>query len=187
VSVPDPAVTDWVPIGGGQPAPPPGSMVLIERKSLVGQAAQGLNWQNIPQTFSHLLLLGRVRGGQVIAVSGLSLRFNADFGNNYYYENLVGGGGTPTAGAGGPAGFLSLASIPAASGGVDDTSAIRVDIPFYADTNARKVASSVCGMWTNTLVMTGLWANTAAITSIQLWDPSGNLTDPTIVDLYGIV
>jgi hypothetical protein len=72
----DNATKRWVP--GGLP------LTVIADVALSAIAAS-FDFQNIPQTFRHLLLIGSARM-DVAAVAGQpTIRFNADAGNNYDY------------------------------------------------------------------------------------------------------
>jgi hypothetical protein len=141
---------------------------------------------NIPQTYNHLIVYLELRGTDAAVSISAPIQFNGDTGANYDYSGqyVSGGGGTGTLSGGVSATSLTMdqGTIAAAGSTASIASSIRMEIPWYRDTNwKRKALFTVDGMYdqaigTREFALTGIghWRNAAALTRIKV-TPSASL------------
>jgi hypothetical protein len=146
-----------------------------------------IEFQNIPQTFTHLQLRLFGRSTTTATNTANFLSLNADSTNTHYdFHYLKGDGSSAT--SGGATSDYQLGVTPAASSTANVFGATIVDFLDYTNTNKYKTwralsgydanGSGVVGLWS------GLWQSTAAITQIDLY--SNNLGQYSWGVLYGI-
>ena len=118
------------------------------------------------------------------------VRFNGDTGSNYSFTDIEGNGTTATSYrlANTDKIYFSYNNVTIGS----STSSQIVNVMNYANTTTYKtaigrVATAVNSSgYAGTTAGVGLWRNTAAITSISLTVPVGNITNGSTFTLYGI-
>jgi hypothetical protein len=180
MSVPDPALTDWVPLSSFTP---PGAMELIQEIEL-GADAASIDFQNILQTYRHLLLVGIVKGA---AGSGtqLGLRMNNVSTGSYRWGSVyMTGSVVPGASGQGTHTQIIISPVGQAAG----LHLIDCSIPNYRETIlAKKFAHN--RFWNEGMyggASQGEWSSSAAINRLTLQLDSGNLAIGSRVALYGI-
>jgi hypothetical protein len=118
------------------------------------------------------------------------VRFNGDTGSNYSFTDIEGNGTTATSYrlANTDKIYFSYNNVTIGS----STSSQIVNVMNYANTTTYKtaigrVATAVNSSgYAGTTAGVGLWRSTAAITSISLTVPVGNITNGSTFSLYGI-
>lgn len=173
--------------------PAVGGMQEIE--TVAGDGTSGtLDFQNIPQTFTHLFFVGNMRSAGAVIRAVLDIRFNNDNGANYDEQSLtVLNAAVQTNPNNGVTG-IEAGSAPGANADADHVSQIQGHIANYTQTNFFK---TVLGQFVNlpeVAVVTsfdaghygGIWEDTAAISRLQFISGSGNWTAETVVTLYGL-
>jgi hypothetical protein len=118
------------------------------------------------------------------------VRFNGDTGSNYSFTDIEGNGTTATSYRVGNTDkiYFSYNNVTIGS----STSSQIVNVMNYANTTTYKtaigrVATAVNSSgYVGTTAGVGLWRSTAAITSISLTVPVGNITNGSTFTLYGI-
>lgn len=152
-----------------------------------------IDFTNIPQTYTDLLLLLSLRGNGYNATD-VNMRFNSDTGSNYGYR-LFWKDGNSTSVTGST--VASAVSMFTGFGTGSNTTASAwasnsIYIPNYTLSRS-KVASIESVTEANTsdtwnIGNAGIWTGTAAITSISLFPPTGGqyYIASSTVTLYGI-
>jgi hypothetical protein len=167
-------------------------MKLIESKTL-GTAAASIDFTSIPQTYTDLVIFTSVRTAAAITNERLTLRFNADSGNNYSNRQLSGNGSTAASSVRTSQNIFSLeAGITGANATANTFASGFIHIPNYTS-NLTKLIWSESVTETNATeawqAMTGhLWNNTAAVSSfsVSYFNGTANLVAGSMVSLYGI-
>jgi hypothetical protein len=145
-------------------------------------AASSVTFSGIPQTYTDLLAVCRVRSTGAASTSGGTLRLNGDAGSNYSHTIL-----------------FDVGSIRAAN---VDRMRVFGDIPTgafattfvhfasYANTNVNKAVLSAYGEAGSGISrIAGLWRSTSAITSISFFSNDGgsdSMESESTFDLYGV-
>jgi|SRR5215469_7783905 len=173
-----------------------GASALISSTTL--GSAGNLDLTSIPSTFSHLQLIGNLRGVAAGNIITMFITFNGDAGANYaensfvqapngtitvfstaVSQNNLGGGATQT---------INLAGGTIAN----QSSFFFMLIPAYANTNFFKqcMIQTSCnaeGTASATGYVSGEWHSTAAINRITLTPSSSNFAAGSQLSLYGLV
>jgi hypothetical protein len=172
--IPDPALTDWVPLYNlGAPS----GLVMVEDKLLTVDGA--IDFTGIPATFKHLRLLASLRSAQA-TVAGASCRFNGDSGGNYDVPPTQNQTSIPLMG------FLPGTDRVAGVHGL-----VEIDIVDYASILHHRGASFRAGWYDGTSTITedkiGHWKNlAAAINRIQLIPAAGIFAAGSRATLYAL-
>jgi len=161
---------------------------------ILAAPAASVTFASIPQIFRHLVLFINARTNAVATADNISLRFNADAGNNYDYVILFGNNAL--------AGSVNVIAAAQAATMVIDAANSRAScfgggvafIYNYANANIEKDLNSLSGnSGTPTgatkyvQVYTSHWRNVAAITSILVFPNVGpNFVANSVFQLYGI-
>jgi hypothetical protein len=163
-------------------------------------SAGKFDFPNIPQLFTHLMLIGQFRTDQAQAFSALGGVINGDAGNFYRYH-LMRGVGTGSTGAS----FDSTAavtqpnlyfgSVPGSTATTGATSTTEVTFPFYKPTDVHKSSIAKFSMGTESSnSQTGevgahyLPAATVPINrlTVQGYGATYNLVAPSRCSLFGL-
>ncbi len=183
------------PTGPPGSAGAPGTSYSTLIQSIVLASAQAtIDFTSIPATYSHLLLVAKLRSTSAVTNGPVRLRFNADTGNNYdwwYTEGVIGLTYAVTGTLG--TGYISLSRAPGNNAGANEAMNLELTIPDYSRTTWNKGfqwrASSVTGTGAAaqfSMTGNGHWRNTAVINQITLSDAvGGNLQTGSRADLYG--
>lgn len=162
-------------------------------ETVLTSAAASIDFQNIPGTFRHLLLVVYGRGDQAGAFVDLRLRFNGDSATNYDHERVEITGTTVVGFEtfGGTSGRLG--NVPANTAGANLFGPVTVDIPHYANASNNKAAIAHSGYKTGTSTgnmgiefSTNFWRSNSAITQVTIFGSAGNLVAGTVATLYGL-
>jgi hypothetical protein len=163
-----------------------GTMVKIETVTVGSGGASSIDFQNIPATYTDLLVKISARGSRSAIDSNLAVSFNnstADFTNRYLE-------GTGSGVSGGGVGRF-IGSCTAATATANTFGSCELYIPNYAS-NVSKSFNSEATMETNATtsymqLTIGLWNNTSAINRVTLsLLTSDNFVQNTTATLYGI-
>jgi hypothetical protein len=162
------------------------TMTLIETKTL-GAAASSIEFTSIPQDGTDLLLL--VSPSNSTDLVETRLRFNSDTGSNYTTRRLYGSGSSVARDT------SSTTYLPFLLGNATSFTANTfgngaITIPNYRGSTAKSVSADTVsennGTESYQNITAGLWNSTAAITSILILPPSGNLLANTTASLYKV-
>ena len=161
-------------------------MRLIETKTL-DTASALIEFTDIPQNFTDLVLMASARGGRAATINGIIINFNST-GSGVTVRGLYGNGSsvasnTDAVVSGGAAtGSSNTANIFGSSQIYISNYTGSTNKSFSVDSVNENNASEAW-LWMNA----GLWSNTDAITSIQLTSQEAtNFQIGTTVSLYGI-
>ena len=167
-----------------------GTMVKIETVTVGSGGAASIEFANIPQTYTDLVVLFSLRSaGNVTSSWSLRMTLNSDTTDgNYSYRYLQGDGSAVYSGSASNryAGQLNNSTATASTFGNGT-----IYLPNYAGSTNKSYSSdtvaenNATGAFTNLLA--GLRSNTAAITTLKLDDYNGNnLAQYSSATLYGI-
>ncbi len=170
----------------------PTAIVKIETKTADG-FSNLFTFENIPQNFTHLKIVGQFRLTGVASLTVVSARFNGDAGTNYHTQGLVGSDATPSAAAAANQSDIDLFFAPGTD--ADDNHATQAELKInnYRKNDLFKTIFSNRSQISNGVVADfgvgiqgGTWLNTDSITDITLVVNSGNFASNTVVTLYGM-
>jgi len=163
-------------------------MVWIAGSTVGAGGTANFEFNNIPQTFTHLQIRVFGRSTLSAALDNLSMYFNNDTANNYATHFLSGNGSSASSGAfTSQARFYIPSLFPAAtSAQFADTI---IDVLDYTNTNKNKTVRILTGFDANgsgaVSLVSGLWMSTAAITRFNA-ETSASIVAGSRFDLYGI-
>lgn len=164
----------------------PNTMTLISSVTVGSGGATTIDFTNIPQTYTDLLVKLSLRDGTYAsATSTCYYKFNNDI-NNQSHKRLFDNAGTAGSGSGSS---MIISNINGSTGTSNTFSNSELYIPGYASSNYK--SSSVDNVMSNnsTTVYFGilacLWNSTAAINQIT-FTSDGNFAQYSTAYLYGI-
>jgi len=145
----------------------------------LASTATSITFSSIPATYRDLVL---VVNGKATAAASLRIRFNGDTGNNYAWVRMIGEAAGAFSDFSSPANFLDGGNPSTTEGYMSIT-----QFMDYSATDKHKTTLHRINFPNTTHVLTnsGRWANTAAITSIQVYNPTFSIG--STFSLYGIV
>jgi hypothetical protein len=164
-------------------------MTLISTVTL-GSNAANIDLQNIPQTFTDLMLVMSLRGVNASVSLGVQLGTNGGFPTANYRILEGSGSGTPTSGS---AGDIYVGFMPGSSATSNTFGNTSVYFPNYAGaTNKFYSADSVTENNATAAkqgILAGLISSTAAISRITIYDGSSgqNIAAGSSASIYGIL
>jgi hypothetical protein len=175
-------------LGGG------GAMALIE-EVVLGADTASFDFQSIPGTYSHLLIVGILRSTQSAIQSEVRMRLNNDSGGNYntQLQYALGGGSIAVQSASQSQTYLACALTSGGTATSGNAGVFRALIPVYAGTTFRK-SVRVEGEYSrddggNDPISTnggGTWKSTAAVTRVTVFPESNNWLAGCQLSLYGL-
>ena len=155
----------------------------------VGSTPSGIQFTNIPSSFTDLYIVISARVVGTGITSGMYANFNGDYtGANYVRRTLYGQGG----GVGSYLGnaVISVGSAPSASATANVFSNIEMYIPNYSSSNPKVAsANSVTennGTTAEIVIGANRWTGTAAINDINIYSDNGAQVQYSTASLYGI-
>ena len=162
------------------------TFTLIETKTL-GTAAASLEFTSIPQDATDLMLT--VSGRLSVDSVEVRLRVNGDTGSNYTTRRVFGGGGAAAADSTSTT-YFPFYGVVANSFTSNTFGNGAIYIPNYTGSTTKSISADTVtennATESYTMFTAGLWNSTAAITSLLLLAPSGNLSIGTTASLYKI-
>jgi hypothetical protein len=186
----------WVPLGAA-PAPPASSGIEKLFDTLLSSPAADITIPNIPQTYSHLRMIGMLRGDLAAAYTDLRMQFNGDTGANYdsyqMYSFAAGAAAVSELLAQTQMGWVSTINAGTATAGF--FTPVVFDIPDYRSVLASKMVQGRASMWYSTgsqtlylRVLEGRWRTfSSPLTSIRFFLAGGNFVAGSRLTLYGTV
>ncbi len=171
-----------------------GAYTELETITADGSSAV-IDFQSIPQTSKHLVLIGQGRMEGAILEADLQIRFNNDSGANYNDQQTKGENVTASAVSSVGANEGELGQIPAASASAGFASSIYFNIPNYTGSFFKQWLGMSIHMPNNTPSnfsmrhIGGVWEDTNPITRITLLSTtgsSGNFSNGSRYTLYGL-
>lgn len=169
-----------------------GGMTLYSELTASGGSQASLDFTSIPGTGRHLIVEAMVRGDKAAAFDDFHIRVNGDTGNNYDIQRQSAFQATNAASeALAQSSWLALGQPAAASATAGLFSYYRLLIPYYADTNYRKLAylqsSEITANSSGSILVRHealFWRSTSAITQVTLYFAGGNVEDNSRASLY---
>lgn len=180
-----------IPGGGGGGVQGAYNFVKIAQQ-ILGSAAATVTFTSLTQIYDDLLLVVNARGDTAATNAIMSLRFNADTGANYDFEDAHWfGSGTAFAQTAAATSML-IGYIPAATAPANYAGMLDARIGGYSKTAFAKAVDTdfgaIIGTGSNAMgggKATGMWRNTAAITSLTMLLSAGNFAAGSSFTLYG--
>lgn len=160
----------------------------------VGAGGQfGITFNNIPQTFTDLVL--QISARNVSAVTTIDMyigAINGDSGTNYSSTYLFANGSSVASGRGSNATVVTIGQVPGASATSNTFGSATVTIPNYTSSNYKQIISDCVtennATAVNTWMSANLWRGTAAISYFTVYLSGGsNLSQYTDISLYGVL
>ena len=150
--------------------------------------AANIEFNNIPQTYTDLVILYSARTNSGAGTDEAYLTFNNN-NSNYSWRMLVGdGSNTPISLNGG--GSIAGMQIPGGTSTASTFSNGQIYIPNYAGSNNKSVSSESVQENNQTTayikLVAGLWSNSSPITSAKLSGTAGSFVEHSTATLYGI-
>lgn len=156
---------------------------LIASSTVTGATASSIDFSNIPQTYTDLVVKLSVRPN---SADSIAIKFNNST-TGYSSKNLEGSGTSVSFGSSPASGrYINYALLT-----TDSTfTSGEVYIPNYTSSNYKSAQADAVGEANATLAYTDfnaiLWSNTAAINQITLYFVSQSLVQYSTAYLYGI-
>jgi hypothetical protein len=168
-----------------------GSVFGINSYTVPSSGTNSITFSNIPQTYSHLRIVGAMRDSRAARLSPNFVRFNGDTGSNYsYHENYADSGGY----AGGGSGSGTNIAVYRAAGSSAPSNMMGIyiiDIYDYTNTNKFKTLFGRGGLDSQSegviQQFSGTWKNTNAITSVTLVPFTAPYLQYSQLSLYGVL
>lgn len=151
--------------------------------------AATIDFQNIPGTYTDLLVKLSVRATNSGTDNQLRIQFNNNAVGNAFSGRFIQGSGSSVTSFSSTTGYI-VGGFNAATSTSSTFSNIEFYIPNYAGSNNK--SSSVDSVMENNATTAYaemnaiLWSNTSAITSLTFLAPSANLAQYSTATLYGI-
>jgi hypothetical protein len=148
----------------------------------LGSSASSVTFSSISQNYRDLILV--VTGKtSTNGPDSVLIRFNSDSGSNYAYVRMLGTGTTASSYSGADNGI----AIGIVSNTTNQSTFI-ASIMDYSATDKHKTALSRSGLVDGFIFASaGRWSNTAAITSVQIIEPTQTLSAGMTLALYGVI
>lgn len=154
-----------------------------------------LNFGNIPQTYTHLLVCGITQGTATPVDDNLCIRLNDDATANYDWAYAGSQGGVSVNGQVlATADGLLAGNLPAAgtTNPANNFGPFQVLLPNYTNTARYKTALAVAvqldAAGGSTILTSGSdWRNTAAITTLTFRFRAGNIKTGSQFSIYGLI
>jgi hypothetical protein len=152
------------------------------------QASASVSFSGIPQNYRDLVLVSTVRNTYAgTGNDGFEYRFNGDSGLNYNWVRMFGiGSGSGSSSASSNVGILSVGRLNEGNTTANTFSLNTIQIMDYAATDKHKVTISRSNIPNDSVwAWAGRWASTAALNSIVVTTPNGQLATGSTFNLYG--
>lgn len=168
-----------------------GGLKLISDQLLDAPTASVI-FNNIPQTYKHLILIGKSRSSDAGVALACRGRLNNDVGNNYYVQAISGNQASAFGVQILAANLFSFGGCAGSGAVANGFSTFSSTIVDYTSTTALKTAISTT-IFVDTVaanLFTGVysvfWNSTVAITRIDVFPSLGNFLAGSRFTLYGV-
>jgi hypothetical protein len=164
------------------------SMVPIYTQNVSSATAGNIVFNNIPQTYTDLVIEISLRGQWTSGQDSLGLYFNG-VQSSRSARHLYGTGSSAVSNS---STYRDVGSIPTAQGTANTFSNIRIFVPNYTGSTFKSFQSDYAAENNATAstngMMAGLWSSTAAITSISFDTGTSGLPflQHSSISIYGI-
>jgi hypothetical protein len=171
------------------------SKTLIQTVTVGAGGAASIDFTNIPQTYTDLMVVFSLRGTVSAGVSNVKLAFNGST-SSYSGRTLMGFG----SGAGyseinvdqysTPWPFINFYAHVGSTSTANVFSNGSISVPNYTASSNKRASidwvneNNAAGAWSG--INTGLWSNSAAITSLSLGAYTGTWVSGSSASLYGV-
>lgn len=168
-----------------------GTIQLIGSQSISANKASIL-FDNVPQSFNHLKIMGLARTDNGNTYDYLGLSFSGDYGNAHFaFQMFIGSSSTPSATNSASFTYIEAGIIPGSTATASCGGPFVINLPFYTNNTFFKNCSFIDGNNGATYCTfgTGQWFKsvTAPINSITLQPGIGaNFVAGSQFSLYGI-
>ena len=166
-----------------------GDFYQIASSTATGGSVSDITFSSIPQDYTHLQIRGIHRSASTSGT--IDMQFNADTATNYSRHFILGDGATISSGATTSTNLLRILNSASSASTSNCFGGVIVDILDYTNTNKFKTVRNISGVDLNgsgsVEFRSGNWRSTNAITSIKIFNDSGNsLAQYSSFALYGI-
>lgn len=169
------------------------SFSLISTTTVGAGGVSSVTFSSIPATYTDLVLLVSAKYNNAgWDQDFLSVQFNSDTGSNYTHGFLQDDGFSFFGKSySSPAARINLGYIPGGNTGANFMSNMRIEIPYYATSNAKVIQSEWGWLRDGNYqsangINGGGWTNTNAITSLTFLSPSSlTIAQYSMFSLYG--
>ena len=170
----------------------PNTFTLISSTTVGSGGASTIDFTNIPQTYTDLVLKVSARSSYSNPWVSIGLKFNgAAAGASFTWREIDGSGTAAASGSGN--GDIYAGDFVGSTATANTFSNVDIYIPNYAGSNNKSVSTDSVTENNATAAVAmlgaGLWANTAAITSISMRlysGVAGTISQYSTAYLYGI-
>jgi hypothetical protein len=167
------------------------NMVAIQTVTVGSGGAASIEFTNIPQTYTDLVVLISARSVRSAFIDYIRFDVNNNTGSIYNTKMLTGYGSTAASGADGPSSYLWSGTVPAANATTSTFGNIQIYFTNYTGSTNKSISiDSVLennSATDNQLdLVAGLASTTSAITSIKLYNQISNFAQYTTATLYGV-
>jgi hypothetical protein len=160
--------------------------VPIQTVTVGSGGAAGIEFTNIPQTYTDLLIKISSRGTNAGTAVAYQISFNSNTSN--FSSRILGGNGSSVSSYSDQPRRIGLTSAAGATASTFGNGEIY--IPNYAGSNNKSYSADAVSENNATAaeahIFAGLWSNTAAITSVTLTPQFDNFAQYSTATLYGI-
>lgn len=166
-------------------------MKLIQTGVVGSGGSSGILFSSIPQTFDDLLIVwsGRSTLNTFPIYEGRLKLNTVDTNQTSRYLRALAGVGVESVGYS----YVVSGVIPQSGNTSNTFGSSQIYIPNYKSSNYKSLSVEMVSESNNTAtyswdlqIIAGLWSSTAAITSLEIYVPSGLLAEGSMASLYGI-
>lgn len=167
------------------------TFVLIASSTVGAGGASSIDFTNIPQNYTDLIVKTSYRTNNAQTYDQLRLTFDGSSVANYSFKGLTGTGSAASSESSSSVTSIKVAPGDGASATANTFTNDEIYIPNYTSNNNKSLSSDGVGENNGTTaydsMFAGLWSNTTAVTSITLKPESGGLfAQYSTAYLYGI-
>lgn len=163
------------------------TLVKIASVTVDSGGSSSIDFQNIPATYTDLIVLLSIRSGS--SSGGLYLQFNNDTGSNYSWRRLVGSGSAVSSSSSSATTEIVIGRINASTYTASVFASNSIYIPNYTSSNYKSVSGDSVEENNATAASqdlnAGLWSSSAVINRVTFTAP-GNFAQYSTAVLYGI-
>jgi hypothetical protein len=165
---------------------------VVKLQTVELSADGNFDFQNIPQTYTSLRIVGLLRSNEIADRPTVAVRVNGDTGSNYDSHDLQSVGTAPAAGEIYGLNLGSAGNAPGANAPAGVFGLLEIDIHNYTLAINKILAARTEVKWGTTAgkMRTALnavyWRSNAAITRVQIFSNAGSYIAPSKLTLYGI-
>jgi hypothetical protein len=171
----------------GVGAGPSGDFQSIATVTVGVSGSSTIDLTSIPSTYKHLQIRGLLKA---TTGSQVNFKLNSDATANYARHGVMSDGGAASSYGGANTSYFSGLNYAGLPTGANVFATVIVDILDYANTSKYKTVRVYIGQDSNGSgeigLNSGVWFSTSAISSVNVFLPTGNFAQYSTLALYGI-